>query len=130
MVDNPIISIFDKSTGSYYPFTGKAAPSDYSVVPQDGTKMERSVTWLLDGDFIATKDEIKLTFNLMPPETLAEFIRLTKLQFFDVQYYCIYTGEYKNGTFYRGNDLKITTPVQWDDPGFRGYKVQVSLIER
>jgi len=125
-----MLGIFDSTTGAYKYFTGPSAPSDYNVVPKVGSNMDRSVNYRLTGDFVGRKDQITVSINALPLNDLKDLIRLTIMKFFKVSYWCDYINDYKNSTFYIGNDLNISNLNQWNDPGFDVYKVSFTLTEQ
>lgn len=123
-----LISVLD--SGEYKDLP---TPSEYTVIPNEDSKSQRNVFRNLYKRRLAVKRTITLAWNAVTPAEKNTILTLTygddveggfKVRYFDIQ-----TSEWREGKFYRGNDLEIKPLVRWDGSEFTAYSISMTLGE-
>ena len=104
-------------------------PSTYDVVPNEITKASRNILGNLYKRRITVKRSITVSWNILTPEQKNLIMSATQPTKFSVTYFDSSTSTYLSGSFYRGNDVRVTPLPPFKDGEFRYYSVSMSLAE-
>ena len=101
----------------------------YRSTPNEIVKSSRNTLGNLFKSRINVKRTISVEWHGITAEQTMLITSLTEPNSFNVRYFDTFTGTFRYGDFYLGNDLEITPLGRWKGSGFDRYTVKASFVE-
>lgn len=122
-------SVLAISGASGYVDLPTPAYDGYTTTPNEITKSSRNTLGNLYKYRINTKRTITAEWHGITSEQKNIITTLTEPNSFNVRYFDVFTGEFRYGDFYLGNDAEIRPLLRWDGADFPRYNVTISMVE-